>query len=220
MLKAVIFDMDGVISDSERLYVDIKRKTLETLGIYHIPDEYHMKFIGTTHEYQWNIMNKEFHIEHISAETYLETLYAIKDRVFRETSIGPIRGVVEFIDALKQAGYPLAVASSSTIREIKDMLDSLGIADRFDTLASGWEVEHGKPAPDIYLKASQGLGVEPEHCMVIEDAPNGAIGAKAAGMFCLGFSNMDYPMSNMKEADEVFTQYQDISVTYCENLMK
>ena len=92
MLKAVIFDMDGVISDSERLYVDIKRKTLETLGIYHIPDEYHMKFIGTTHEYQWNIMNKEFHIEHIYAETYLETLYAIKDRVFRETSIGPIRG--------------------------------------------------------------------------------------------------------------------------------
>ena len=220
MLKAVIFDMDGVISDSERLYVDVKNEALASLGIYDVPYEYHMQFIGTTHEYQWKVMSRDFHAEHISTEEYLEVLYATKDRIFREAGIAPIRGVLEFIDHVKKAGYPIAVASSSTIEEIREMLDSFGITQWFDALVSGWEVAHGKPAPDIFFEAARRMKMRPENCMVIEDSPNGAIGAKKAGMFCLGFSNMDFPMSDMKEADAVFKQYEDISVEYCKELME
>lgn len=219
MLKAIIFDMDGVISDSERLYVKVKDETLDILGIHDVPYEYHMQFIGTTHEYQWERMRRDFHAEEIPTQRYLDLLYETKDRIFEEDGVGPIKGAIEFIKAVKEAGYPIAVASSSTIGEITKMLDAFGITDWFDALVSGWEVENSKPAPDIFLEAARRIKVEPKHCMVIEDSPNGAIGAKEAGMFCLGFSNMDFPMSDMKEADAVFTQYEDISVEKCREFM-
>lgn len=219
MLKAVIFDMDGVISDSERLYVGIKNEALAHFGIKDVPYEYHMQFMGTTHAHQWKVMRKDFHREDVSVEEYLDLLYKIKERVFNEAGVGPIHGVIEFIYALKDSGYPIAVASSGTLEEIRHMLKSLGILEQFDALSSGWEVEHSKPAPDVFLNAAQKLGIEPKDCIVIEDAPNGAIGAKAAGMYCLGFRNADFPMSDMKEADSVFERYTDISVSYCEKLL-
>lgn len=219
MLEAVIFDMDGVISDSERLYVGIKNEVLAHFGITDVPYEYHMQFMGTTHAHQWKVMRKDFHREDVPVDEYLELLYETKERVFTEAGVGPIRGVIDFIHDLKKSGYPIAVASSGTLEEITNMLSALGILEQFDALSSGWEVEHSKPAPDVFLNAAKKLGVAPENCIVIEDAPNGAIGAKAAGMYCLGFRNADFPMSDMKEADTVFERYADINVEYCENLL-
>ncbi|HIT60122.1 MAG TPA: HAD family phosphatase [Candidatus Fimousia stercorigallinarum] len=220
MLEAVIFDMDGVISDSERFYVGIKNTVLAHFGITDVPYEYHMQFMGTTHADQWKVMSKDFHREDVSVEEYLELLYRIRQETFEKAGIQPVRGVVEFIRSLKQTGYPIAVASSGTRREIVSMLEKFGILELFDAVSSGWEVEHSKPAPDVFLNAADKLGIRPENCMVIEDAPNGAIGAKAAGMYCLGFRNADFPMSEMKEADHVFERYADISVEYCEHLME
>ncbi len=220
MLKAIIFDMDGVISDSERYYVDVKNDVLAHFGIYDVPYEYHMQFVGTTHAFQWEHMSKDYHKEDITVQEYLDYFYPYKDAYFEKQNIGPIRGVVDFIHDVKAAGYPISVASSGTIEEIERMLKKLGLFECFDGIASGWECKESKPAPDVYLLAAEKIGVEPEHCLVIEDAPNGAIGAKAAGMYCLGFSNADFPMSKMEEADSVFTQYEDISIKYLENLMK
>ncbi len=220
MLKGVIFDMDGVISDSERYYVDVKNDVLAHFGIYDVPYEYHMKFVGTTHAFQWNQMSKDFHKEHISVEEYLDYFYPYKEEYFAKKDIGAIRGVVDFINDVKAAGYPISVASSGTIDEIERMLKKLGLYEQFDAIASGWECKESKPAPDVYLLAAKKIGVEPESCLVIEDAPNGAIGAKAAGMYCLGFCNKDFPINEMRDAHSVFTQYEDISVEHLENLMK
>ena len=199
MLKAVIFDMDGVISDSERLYVDVKNEALASLGIYDVPYEYHMQFIGTTHEYQWKVMSRDFHAEHISTEEYLEVLYATKNRIFREAGIAPIRGVLEFIDHVKKAGYPIAVASSSTIEEIREMLDSFGITQWFDALVSGWEVAHGKPAPDIFFEAARRMKMRPENCMVIEDSPNGVLSANKAGCKVIMVPDLDQPSEEISK---------------------
>lgn len=220
MLKAVIFDMDGVISDSERFYIGIKDRVLAHFGIMDVPYEYHLQFMGTTHAHQWEIMSGDFHREDISVDEYLEVLYKEREETFAKEGIQPISGVIEFIYALKEAGYPIAVASSGTRSEITNMLERFHLFEQFDAISSGWEVEHSKPAPDVFLNAARKLGIEPENCMVIEDAPNGAIGAKAAGMYCLGFRNADFPMSDMEEADCVFERYSDIGVEYCEQLMK
>lgn len=219
MLEAVIFDMDGVISDSERFYVGIKDRVLAGFGIRNVPYDYHLQFMGTTHADQWKVMSKDFHREDITVDEYLDVLFKEKNETFAREGIQPIRGVTDFIHSLKKAGYPIAVASSGKRSEIKEMLERFHLSDQFDAISSGWEVEHSKPAPDVFLNAARKLGVQPEHCIVIEDAPNGAIGAKAAGMYCLGFRNADFPMSDMKEADCVFERYADIDVAYCEQLM-
>lgn len=219
MLKAIIFDMDGVIADTEKMYVAVKDMVLAGYGIKDIPLSYHRQFTGSTMSYQWKIMSKDFHLEHISMEEYLDTLYRCKDKYFEEKGIKPIRGSVEFVKQLKRAGYPLAIASSGKLSEIKDTLRQVGLTEEFDVLTSGWEVKESKPEPDIYLLAAERLGYSPSECIVIEDSPLGNIGAKKGGFFCLGFTNKDFPMSDMKDADERFESYDDISVEYLENLL-
>ena len=220
MLKGIIFDMDGVVSDSEKYYVTVKNLVLEHFGIYDVPYEYHMQFVGTTHAFQWEHMSKDFHREDVTVEEYLDYFYPFKDEFFAKQDIGPIRGVVDFIHALKEAGYPISIASSGTTEEITRMLNKFGILDQFDAIASGWECENSKPAPDVFALAAKKMGLEAKDCIVIEDSPNGAIGARAAGAYCLGFCNADFPICDMKNADSVFTQYQDISVEYLEKLME
>lgn len=218
MLKGIIFDMDGVISDSERLYVEVKNEVLGKFDIHDIPLEYHLQFVGTTHEYQWEHMSKRFHLEHVSTEEYLEVFYEVKNRVFEEEGVVPIEGALDFIARLKEHGYKLAIASSSTIDEIEMTLQRYGIRQQFDAITSGWEVEHGKPAPDIFLLAAKRLGLEPAECMVIEDSPNGAKGAIDGGIFCLGFRNAKFPLNDMKMADAVYEKHDEMTIERLEAL--
>lgn len=98
-------------------------------------------------------------------------------------------GLIPLINSLTVSGYPLAIASSSTRPKIDIVLDKLQIAGKFTTIVSGEEVEHGKPAPDIFLKASSLAGTEPARSLVLEDATNGVLAAKAAGMHVIGVHN-------------------------------
>lgn len=132
-----------------------------------------------------------------------------------EGNIQPMPGAVELIQELKQQGIKIGVASGSYLQFIGLVLGKLNLGTVFDAIASGEEVKNIKPAPDVFLLAAQRLGVQPEHCVVIEDAVSGMTGAKRAGMKCVGLvenSSKIYP------ADVLVSQLDEVSVAQLRSL--
>ena len=96
--------------------------------------------------------------------------------------------------------------------DIKRNLKELGVAEYFEYMVTGEDVSSSKPAPDVFLRAAELLDVDPKVCIVIEDTRNGSLAAKAAGMYCFGFANPDYPPQDLSMADKVISDYQDIYI--------
>ncbi|WP_025197567.1 HAD family hydrolase, partial [Streptococcus agalactiae] len=126
--------------------------------------------------------------------------------------VRPIKGAQRLIHWLHQHGYRLAVASSSPMVDIKRNLKELGVTECFEYMVTGEDVSSSKPAPDVFLRAAELLDVDPKVCIVIEDTRNGSLAAKAAGMYCFGFANPDYPPQDLSMADKVISDYQDIYI--------
>jgi beta-phosphoglucomutase len=115
-----------------------------------------------------------------------------KNRYYVESiqSITPqdvLPGVIELLDELRRSGIKIAIGSAS--KNARSVIDKLGIADRVDVIADGYSVEHPKPAPDLFLYAATQLGLDPAHCVVVEDAPAGVAAAIAAGMWAIGLGS-------------------------------
>ena len=179
-MKAFIFDMDGVIFDSERLYIDCCIEVAEKLGMDHIVETCH-RCIGVTTEVT----------EAILLETYRDI--DLVDR-FREQSVALVRskidsglleikpGVRELLDFLCAKGCRIAIASSTRTDIVEKELADAGLIGYFSAVVGGDRAQRSKPNPDIFLKAAELLGEKPENCVVIEDSFNGIRAAKAAGM--------------------------------------
>lgn len=199
----VIFDNDGVLVDSERLANQVLADLLTSCGRPTTLDEAFRQFLGGT------ITSVRSAVEAELGSTlpadfegrYHEALFA----GFR-TSLCPIPGVIETLDALNDAGVPSCVASSGTHERIRLALSSVGLLDRFpdDRIFSAEDVDQGKPAPDLFLRAASRLGARPGRCVVIEDSPAGVAAARAAGMTVVGFAAMT-PPDRLAEADAVVT---------------
>lgn len=101
----------------------------------------------------------------------------------------PMPGLIPLVNSLSENGYTLAVASSSIRPKIDIVLNKLDLIEKFRIIVSGEEIKHGKPAPDIFLRAAEKTGIEPVRSLVLEDATNGVLAAKAAGMFVIGVHN-------------------------------
>ena len=118
---------------------------------------------------------------------------------------------------MKSAGAKLAVASSSPLTEIEKSLTEIGIYTDFSIITSGEEVEHSKPAPDVYLLAAKRLGVKSKNCIAIEDSPNGSIAVKKANMVGIGFANPDYPTLDLV-SDVVVNTFSDLDYVKCQGI--
>ena len=179
-MKAFIFDMDGVIFDSERLYIDCCIEVAEKLGMDQIVETCH-RCIGVTTEVTRAIL----------LETYRDI--DLVDR-FREQSVALVRskidsgllelkpGVRELLDFLRAKGCHIAIASSTRTDIVEKELADAGLIGYFSAVVGGDRAQRSKPNPDIFLKAAELLGEKPENCVVIEDSFNGIRAAKAAGM--------------------------------------
>ena len=121
-------------------------------------------------------------------------------------------GSVELIRKLKADRIPMALASSSNVTDIEGDLEAIGITGVFDAVISGEHCEKGKPDPEIFLKAAAALEIAPEKCVVIEDSESGVQAAKAAGMGCIGYANPDAIKQDLHMADEVITDFAQLSV--------
>jgi HAD superfamily hydrolase (TIGR01509 family) len=184
-LAAVIFDMDGVLADTEPVHEMAMGEFLATLG-KSITSEYYSHFVGLGHRAVWTKLRADLSIER-PMEECLAGYQPIL--VKRSGHVPPGPGVVELVSALSSAGIPMAVASSSFRPVVEATLTGLGLRDRFRAVVTGDEVSHGKPAPEIYLKAAAALGVDPKSCVAIEDSGHGVQAARAAGMACLGLES-------------------------------
>jgi HAD superfamily hydrolase (TIGR01509 family) len=178
---AVIFDMDGVLVDSEPIHVEAMRAVLGPLGVEYT-DEENEAFFGFTDPEVFAVLRER----HALAPT-VEDLTALRTDVLvcmmRERS-APMAGVPDTLRALRAGGYRLALASGSAPPVIEATLAALGINRLFEVVVSGVEVGRGKPAPDVFLEAARRLGIAPSGCVVVEDSRNGLLAARAAGMAC------------------------------------
>ena len=184
-LAAVIFDMDGVISDTQDLHTYADNIVMARYGIKVNPQQLYEQFAGVPDKELYASVLGEHGLPD-KAEEAVKAKWVIMEKHLHERIV-PVSGVLELIDMLRSKGtFKLAVASSSTSPFINLVLSTLGLKHKFDSITSADEVKQGKPHPDIFLLAARKLNVKPGECLVIEDAPMGMRAAKRAGMKCVG----------------------------------
>ena len=199
MFKAAIFDMDGVIIDSEQFHWDVNKKIFSDLGIKVSQSEYR-RYIGSSNTNMWTDLKKRYGLSQP-----LEALVSIQGSgnidFLRENSFDPIPGIAELIQELKKNGIAIGLASSSPHVAIDIVLKKFAFESYFSVVVSGEDFKNSKPAPDIFLKAALLLQTAPDECVVIEDATHGVVAAKAAGMKCVGFANKNSWGQDLSRAD-------------------
>lgn len=211
MIEAVIFDMDGVLVDSEYTFLESKTEILKESG-FEKPVSYQYQFMGTTFEYMWSEMKSELNLPK-PISFYIDEMNKKRSQMIEADGVKSIKGAPDLVKQLSNETHlKLAVASSSPKQEIINAMEALEIIDCFDALISGEEVQHSKPAPDVFLETAKQLGVAPEKCLVFEDTKNGSLAAKRAGMYVIGFHNPDYPKQDLSYANEIITRYLDFDI--------
>jgi HAD superfamily hydrolase (TIGR01509 family) len=181
----VIFDCDGVLVDSERLSIGLDAILLERLGWPMSESEIVERFVGRTDA----SMRAEIEA-HLGRDIAAEwDAFAERYVAAFAAELEPVDGASEAVDAIKATGVATCVASSGDHAKIRRNLAKTGLLDRFDgRIFSADDVEHGKPAPDLFLHAASVMGVEPARCAVIEDSGHGVAAARAAGMSAFGYA--------------------------------
>ena len=202
----VIFDCDGVLVDSERLSIRLDAELLAQLGWPLSEAEIVERWVGRTEA----AMRAEIE-EHLGRDIG-EEWAAFSQRYIDAfaAELRPVDGVGDAVDAIQAAGYATCVASSGDHAKIRRNLALTGLADRFDDrIFSGDDVEHGKPAPDLFLHAASVMGVAPARTAVVEDSRHGVAAARAAGMWAFAYAGGVTPASAL-EGDRT-TVFADMS---------
>ncbi|PYI79955.1 MAG: hydrolase [Verrucomicrobia bacterium] len=177
--RAVIFDLDGVLADSEPWWNEIDVKLLAEYG-FRYRGEYHRNVLGVSYR-----LAVEFYKEAFGISASVEELMRRRGEIatdFFANSVGLFPSAKTALEQLREMKLHLAVATSSVSASARPFLDRTGIRSLFSVVVTGDEVQRGKPHPDIYLRAAKRLGISPEACLVIEDALAGIAAGKAANM--------------------------------------
>ena len=189
--QAVIFDMDGVLLDSEQLWNQSKQEVVRDCG-GHWREDAPTAMIGMSSP-EWSAYMRDTLGVPMDAEEINRAVVDRMEQHYRE-HLPLLPGAAEVVRSLHRR-WPLALASSAN-REIIDFaLDTAGLAGEFSATVSSEEVAHGKPAPDVYLEAARRLGVRTDRCVAVEDSSNGLRSAAAAGMAVIAYPNEHYPPS-------------------------
>ena len=199
MLKAVMFDMDGVLVDTEEYIRRAAMKMFEERGLTVEPEDF-LPFVGAgDNRYVGGVAEK--YGFPLDDEEGKQRTYRIYAELAEEEGIAPLPGVMEFIRICRKRGIRTAVATSADEFKMDINLTGSGIGrERFDVLTHGLEVERKKPDPEIYLITAEKLEVDPADCLVVEDAVNGVGAARAAGARCLALTT-SFPADLLGEAD-------------------
>ena len=190
-VRGVLFDMDGVILDSEKLYTRFWQEAGQALG-YPMTRE---------HALGMRALNRDAAAEKLKSYFGPQTDYpqikakriALMDAYVASHGIAPKEGIRELLAFLKEQGLPCAVCTASPIQRIQAYLTPLGLFDQFDALCTVYQVPKGKPEPDIYLFGAKSLGLEPENCLALEDAAAGIESAWRAGCMAVMVPDQDPP---------------------------
>jgi len=209
VIGAVLWDMDGVLVDTATFHYQAWRALFVGLGKDLSEEEFRSTFGLRNDDILRSILGE------MPAER-LRELGRRKEELFREAirdRVQPLPGAVSLVRRLREAGAKTAVVSSAPRLNVETLLDALGLADAFDTLVAEEDAERGKPDPQGYLVAAERLGIAPEECVVIEDAPGGVEAAKRADMRCIGLS-AGRETGALAQADLVVAGLEDDAVYF------
>jgi HAD superfamily hydrolase (TIGR01509 family) len=200
MIKAILFDLDGLMVDSEphsiaswqavlgRRSVAFDQATLDAILGWRLSETAQLAI-------------DRFHLQDLPADLAREkTEYQI---AHLDGNVKPMPGLIELLDDIDRRGLRKAIASSGLRRYVMAVLKTTGLTDRFAVIVTGDDVINGKPAPDVFLQAAEALHVDPHNCLVLEDAPAGVQAAKAAGMMCIAVPNAHTHQLDLSLADEI-----------------
>ncbi len=204
--KAVIFDMDGVLANTEPYYQEIERSLFRRVGLNIRPDE-HETFKGVAADRMWQILKKKYTLVQDVDELIRLTTEEMVPFFRRLTVIEPYKGIPELISGLFANGIPLALASSSYPEVIDIVLDRTGLTSFFRVVVNSEMAGASKPDPAVFLLAAEKLGIEPRDCMVVEDSANGIKAARNAGMFCVAVDFPENRSQDKSEANRLVTNY-------------
>ncbi len=195
-IGSIIFDMDGVIFDSERLYIECCLEAGKKLGLDQVTETC-MRCIGVTREVTSKILLETYGSE-LLVERFTRDSAALFMDKYSKGLLGMKPGVTELLTYLKESGYRTAIASSTVTDIVEKELSEAQIRSFFDCIVGGDQVQRSKPNPDIFLRAAELLGESSGHCAVIEDSYNGIRAAKAAGMTAIMVPDLLEPNEEMK----------------------
>jgi HAD superfamily hydrolase (TIGR01509 family) len=207
MLQAVLFDMDGVLVDTERQICLAAIQMFRELGVTVQPEDF-IPFVGAGEDRYLGGVAEKYGIRMDINSAKFRT-YTIYGEIVRG-KLEPLPGVRQFIGRCRSAGIKTAVATSADLMKMEINLREAGLpAETFDATVNGSQVTCKKPSPEIYLTAAQMLRVPPEKCLVVEDAVNGVQAAKAAGMYCLALTT-SFDAGQLEQADVICRDLSEV----------
>src|SRR6266542_3400441 len=211
--RAVIFDLDGVIWDGEPLYHEAFNVVLAPHG-HTVTESDYTEIIGLSVEAAWDWVRERFSLDESPAVFYRAYNDAVLELMRQPRE--PLPGVADLLGELKALGLPVGLASASLRQWVDTTLAGLGLNGAFAATVTASEVEHSKPAPDLYLAAAKQLGVPPADCLALEDTPSGIASAKAAGMFAVQVRASSTALPPLPEADMVIDAYSQFDMSLLE----
>lgn len=209
--SAVIFDMDGVLVDTEPIYTDVNRRLLKRLGVVLSQKRFH-SYVGLSSGYIWSEIRRDFGLRQPVEELVRLEQDELDRHLATLDEIPVMLGVVSLIETLRDLHVVLGVGSSSPGQLVDMILAKTGLRPYFNAVVSVEDVTHGKPAPDIFIEVSTRLSCMPECCVVIEDSLHGIRAARAAGMRAIGFQQAHSGNPDLSEAVIVINDFSGRSI--------
>lgn len=218
MLKAVLFDMDGVIVDTEPLHKKAYFKMFSEVSI-HVTETLFETFTG-----QSTIEICRQLCEQFALRAAPETLVAIKRKHFKvlfdtDDTLALLDGVLELIQDYHKNGLTLVLASSASMPNINRIFKRFNLDKYFVAKLSGADLPKSKPHPEIFIKAAQASGYDTTECIVIEDSTNGIKAAKGAGIYCIGYNSLHSKSQDYSQADLVVNDFKEIHYSKIQSVL-
>jgi beta-phosphoglucomutase family hydrolase len=206
---AIIFDMDGVLVDTEPYHYENENLMFQQLGL-HISDEEHARFTGVATNLMWQNILESRKLPYSWEELTEMTIKQCHGILKSLEHLPPSPGLVDLLEKLTAMQMPLAVATSSDTETMRFILEKAGLQKYFQVTVCRDDVENSKPAPDVFLKAARLLGVKTDDCLVVEDSLNGVKAVKAAGMFCIAYCGNGSPPQIKQMADYFISDFSEL----------
>lgn len=208
-IEGIVFDLDGLMVDSEPLAKKAWRQFLDGFDCV-LDSETINSMFGLRHRDCARLIRDAFGLE-LSVEQVIERESAIFKGLVGNGTLAVMPGLHKLLGAIDERGVPRAVATSGSRWYAPIALASIGTNNGFVAVLTGDDVVNGKPAPDIYLAAAEAIGLPPQSCLALEDAPNGILAAKAANMICVAVPNEMTAGLDLSAADRVYASLSAVA---------